>query len=107
MPKKEKIEELKLSLGINDIKLAEIYLIRVNWDVEEAIKQYEFENPNCSERDNVQNETQNITEFDESEILKNSNENFLPKNKDLYVDFIKFLKNKFPNTVSNFKDFLI
>lgn len=45
-------------------------------------------------------------EFKISKKLKTSNETFLPKNKDLYKDFIKFLKDKFSNIVSNFKNFL-
>ena len=108
MPRKDKIDNFKLSLGIKDNSIAENYLIKADWDVEEAKKlYYHDDNPNYSERTNQnEQETQKIMKFKISEKLKASNETFLSKNKDLYKDFIKFLKDKFSNIVSNFKDFL-
>ena len=40
MPRKEKIDNIKVSLGIDDARIAENYLIRADWDVENAIKLY-------------------------------------------------------------------
>ena len=107
MPRKEKIDNLKASLGIKDSSIAEKYLIRSNWNVEEAMKLYSGENPDYSERaTRNEQETHKIIEFKINEKLKSSDETFLPKNKDLYNDFIKFLKDKNSYVVSNFKDFL-
>ena len=108
MPRKEKIDNLKLLFGIKDNRTAENYLVRANWDLEEAIKLFNHENPNYSEKTNVPNEqeTQRNFEFKISEQLKSSNEIFMPMNKDQYKDFIKFLKDKFANIVPNFKEFL-
>ena len=104
MPRKKKINELKLLLKIEDNKLAENYLIRANWNIDEAKKLYESENSIHFERNNILDETQ--IEFNISEALNESNEVFTPKNKDLYDDFIKFLEKLFnKKTVSNFKNF--
>ena len=91
-------------LKIEDNKLAENYLIRANWNIDEAKKLYESENSIHFERNNILDETQ--IEFNISEALNESNEVFTPKNKDLYDDFIKFLEKLFnKKTVSNFKNF--
>ena len=104
MSKKEKINELKLLLKIEDNKLAEKYLIKANWNIEEAKKLYESENSIHSEKNNILDETQ--IDFNISEELNESNEVFTQKNKALYNDFIKFLEKLFnKKTVSNFKDF--
>ena len=105
MPRKEKIDNFKLLFEIKDNRTAENYLIRANWDIEEAKKLFIHENPNYSKKTNIPNQ-QETFEFKITEKLKSSNEIFLPKNKDLYKDFIKFLKDKFSNIVSNFKEFL-
>ena len=104
MPRKEKINELKSLLKIEDNKIAENYLIRANWSIEKAKKLYELENPNYSESNNILNNTQ--IEFNINEIFKESNEVFSPKNKSLYDDFIKSLEKLFPNQiVLNYKNF--
>ena len=86
MPKKEKIEELKLSLGIKDNRLAENYLNKTEWDVEEAKRLYRLENSKQSPRINNENEIETI----KTERLKTINETTQPKNKDLYKDYLKF-----------------
>ena len=108
MPRKEKIDSFKLLLGIKDNRKEEKYLIKANWDIKEAKNLYYLENKNYSERSNKLNnqENQKIIEFKISKKLKSINELFFQKNKDLYKDFIKFLKDKFSNVVTNFKDFL-
>lgn len=104
MPRKEKINELKSLLKIEDNKIAENYLIRANWSIEKAKKLYELENPNYSESNNILDNTQ--IEFNINEIFKESNEVFSPKNKSLYDDFIKSLEKLFPNQiVLNYKNF--
>ena len=104
MPRKEKINELKSLLKIEDNKTAENYLIKANWNIEKAKKLYELENPNHSESNNILDNTQ--IEFNINEILKESNEVFSPKNKSLYDDFIKSLERLFPNQiVLNYKNF--
>ena len=106
MPRKEKINELKSLLKIEDNKTAENYLIKANWNIEKAKKLYELENPNNSENNNILDNTQ--IEFNINEILKESNEVFSPKNKSLYDDFIKSLEKLFPNKiVLNYKNFFI
>lgn len=92
MPKKEKIEELKLALGIKDNRLAENYLIKAEWDVEEAKRLYRLENSKQSQRINNANEieTINVIEFQITERLKTLNETIQPKNKALYRDYINF-----------------
>ena len=106
MPRKEKINELKSLLKIEDNKTAENYLIKANWNIEKAKKLYELENPNHSESNNILDNTQ--IEFNINEILKESNEVFSPKNKSLYDDFIKSLEKLFPNKiVLNYKNFFI
>jgi len=60
MSKKEKIEELKLALGIKDNRLAENYLNKTEWDVEEAKRLYRLENSKQSPRINNENEIETI-----------------------------------------------
>ena len=76
MSKKEKIEELKLALGIKDNRLAENYLNKTEWDVEEAKRLYRLENSKQSPRINNANEieTINVIEFQITERLKTINE---------------------------------
>ena len=106
MPRKEKINELKSLLKIEDNKTAENYLIKANLNIEKEKKLYELENPNNSENNNILDNTQ--IEFNINEILKESNEVFSPKNKSLYDDFIKSLEKLFPNKiVLNYKNFFI
>ena len=102
MSKKEKIEELKLALGIKDNRLAVNYLNKAEWDVEEEKRLYRLENSKQSPRINNENEIETI----KTERLKTINETTQPKNKDLYKDYLKFLKDKFPNIASNFNEFL-
>ena len=71
MPRKEKINELKSLLKIEDNKTAENYLIKANWNIEKAKKLYELENPNNSENNNILDNTQ--IEFNINEILKELN----------------------------------
>ena len=104
MPRKEKINQLKSLLKIEDNKTAENYLIKANWNIEKAKKLYELENPNNSESNNILDNTQ--IEFNINEIIKESNEVFSPKNKSLYDDFIKSLEKLFPNQiVLSYKNF--
>ena len=104
MSKKEKINALKSLLKIKDSKTAENYLVKANWNIEEAKKLYELEKPNHSERNNILDKTQ--IEFSINEIIKESDEVFSPKNKSLYDDFIKSLEKLFPNQiVLNYKNF--
>ena len=71
MPRKEKINQLKSLLKIEDNKTAENYLIKANWNIEKAKKLYELENPNNSENNNILDNTQ--IEFNINEILKELN----------------------------------
>ena len=45
MPKREKINNLKSVLGIEDNRIAENYLIKAEWDEEKAKELYYKENP--------------------------------------------------------------
>lgn len=104
MPRKEKINQLKSLLKIEDNKTAENYLVKANWNIEKAKKLYELENPNNAESNDILDNTQ--IEFNINEIFKESNEVFSPKNKSLYDDFIKSLEKLFPNQiVLNYKNF--
>ena len=106
MPRKEKINELKSLLKIEDNKTAENYLIKANLNIEKEKKLYELENPNNSENNNILDNTQ--IEFNINEILKELNEVFSPKNKSLSDDFIKSLEKLFPNKiVLNYKNLFI
>ena len=71
MPRKEKINELKSLLKIEDNKTAENYLIKANLNIEKEKKLYELENPNNSENNNILDNTQ--IEFNINEILKELN----------------------------------
>ena len=112
MPRKEKINNFKSKTGINDNSLAEKYLIRVNWDEDEAIKLYIKENkknPKSNKNKTQANKNnQNVQikiEYKISETLYSNEEVYTEEGKTAYIDMIKFLEGYF-NISQNFKEFL-
>ena len=97
MPRKEKINNFKSKTGINDNSLAEKYLIRVNWDEDEAIKLYIKENkknPKSNKNKTQANKNnQNVQikiEYKISETLYSNEEVYTEEGKTAYIDMIKF-----------------
>lgn len=112
MPRKEKINNFKSKTGIIDNPLAEKYLIRVNWDEDEAIKLYIKENkknPKSNKNKTQANKNnQNVQikiEYKISETLYSNEEVYTEEGKTAYIDMIKFLEGYF-NISQNFKEFL-
>ena len=107
MGKKEKINNFKSIVGIKDNSIAEKYLIRANWDENAAIDLYFKENKNIKKNNNNQKIKPVIgkCEFEISETLYESEEVFIQKDKDAYIDLFKFLEGKF-YVSQNFEEFL-
>ena len=108
MPRKEKINNFKSKVGINDNTLAEKYLIRVNWDEDKAIELYYKENkktPKIKNNYPIYQNVQNKIEFKISEVLYSSTEVYIKEGKTAYIDMIKFLEGKL-NVSLNFEEFL-
>ena len=108
MPRKEKINNFKSKVGINDNSLAEKYLIRVNWDEDKAIELYYKENkksPKIKNNYPIYQNVQNKIEFKISEVLYSCTEVYIKEGKTVYIDMIKFLEEKF-NVSLTFEEFL-